>query len=96
MTATLHLPLKGIYFDQIASGEKVEEYRLVTPFWKKRLEGRFYAEIVLTRGYPRKDDASRRMVRPWRGFRRTTITHPHFGPDPVEVFAILVGQGVSP
>lgn len=88
--ATLHLSLKGIYFEQIKSGEKVEEFRLATPFWEKRLEGRAYTEVVLTKGYPSKHDATRRIVRPWQGFRRTTITHPHFGPDPVEVFAICV------
>ncbi len=29
-------------------------------------------------------------VRPWRGFSNIVITHPHFGPAPVEVFAIHV------
>ncbi len=88
---TLTLALKGAYFDQIRGGEKEEEFRLVTPYWKTRLEGRDYDHIVLTRGYPPKDDQERRMTLPWRGYRRTTITHPHFGPDPVEVFAIKVG-----
>jgi hypothetical protein len=88
--ATLHLTLKGEYFDQIKSGEKVEEYRLVTPFWAKRIEGRSYDAIELAKGYPPKADTSRRITRPWRGYRKTTITHPHFGSDPVEVFAIRV------
>ena len=87
---TLYLPLKGEYFDQIKSGEKREEYRLATPYWARRLEGRSYADIVLTKGYPPKADMDRRLQRPWRGFRKTTITHPHFGPEPVEVYAILV------
>lgn len=87
---TLHLPLKGEYFDAIKSGEKLEEYRLVTPYWTKRIEGREYDRIELAKGYPPKEDASRRIKRPWRGYRRITITHPHFGPDPVEVYAIRV------
>lgn len=87
---TLYLPLKGIYFDQIKSGEKTEEFRLVTPFWAKRLEGHSFGQIVLSRGYPQRDDETRRIVRPWRGFRKTTITHEHFGLDPVEVYAIRV------
>ncbi|MEP9376152.1 ASCH domain-containing protein [Aquabacter sp. CN5-332] len=90
MSETLTLPLNGEYFDQIAAGTKTEEYRLVTPFWIRRLEGRTYDRIVLTRGYPKADDASRRIERPWRGFTYKTITHPHFGPKPVEVFAIDV------
>ena len=88
---TLTLALKGIYFDQIAAGTKDEEFRLVTPFWQKRLLNRTYDRIVLTRGYPKTSDMSRRIERPWRGFVTRTITHPHFGPDPVEVFAIRVG-----
>ena len=90
MTRVLHLAMKGQYFDEIRSGEKPEEFRLCTPFWAKRLEGRDYDEIQLTRGYPAKGDVERHMTRPWRGWQRKTITHPHFGPDPVEVYAIRV------
>jgi len=90
MSETLTLPLKAEYFDAIRDGTKPEEFRLVTPFWSKRLVGRSYDTIVLTKGYPKVDDASRRLERPWRGYRVRTLTHPHFGPDPVEVFAIDV------
>lgn len=91
MGCRLTLPLNGVYFDQIRAGTKTEEYRLVTPFWTRRIKDRWFSEIVLTRGYPKAEDASRRMVLPWRGYVRKTITHPHFGPDPVEVYAIKVG-----
>jgi len=87
---TLTLALKGIYFDQIRSGDKTEEYRLITPYWSKRLEGRDYDQIILTKGYPKSDDIARRLTLPWQGFERKTITHPHFGKDPVEVYAIRV------
>jgi hypothetical protein len=89
---TLTIPLKGIYFDQIKAGTKPEEYRLVTEYWRKRLEHRHYDRIVLTRGYPKAEDHERRIVKPWRGYIKRTIQHPHFGPDPVQVFAIRVGQ----
>lgn len=88
----LHLPMKAVYFDAIRDGEKPEEFRLVTPFWTKRLEGREYAGIILKRGYPKADDDARILVMPWRGYVRKTITHPHFGPEPVEVFAINVAR----
>lgn len=88
--ADLILPLKAIYFDAIASGEKREEYRLATPYWAKRLVGRHYDRVILTRGYPRRDDHARRIIKPWRGYIERTITHPHFGPEPVKVFAVLV------
>lgn len=86
----LHLPLKGLYFDQIKSGEKLDEYRLCTPFWEKRIEERRYDRIVLTRGYPKRDDEERRISRPWLGYTIEEITHPHFGKDPVRVYAIRV------
>lgn len=88
--ADLILPLKAVYFHQIKAGTKPEEFRLFTPYWRKRLEGRTYDRIVLTLGYPAAGDLERRLIRPWRGFRETSIQHPHFGPDPVRVFAINV------
>ncbi|TRO18454.1 ASCH domain-containing protein [Ectopseudomonas mendocina] len=87
---TLHLPMKGEYFDQIKAGTKPEEFRLANDYWRKRLVGRTYDRIELTRGYPKRDDADRRLVLPYRGYRLTTITHPHFGDQAVEVFAINV------
>jgi hypothetical protein len=86
----LILPLKGEYFDQIEAGTKPEEFRLCTPYWTKRLVGRQYRNVILTRGYPRADDQSRRLTRHWKGYVVRTITHPHFGDAPVEVFAINV------
>lgn len=93
---TLHLPTRALYFDQIANGEKLEEYRLVTEYWQKRLDGHSYSRIVLTRGYPKGGgvEGSTRLTLPWRGYQIKTITHPHFGPEPVEVFAIDVSETV--
>lgn len=86
----LHLSLKREYFDAIKDGTKPEEYREVTDYWTKRLVGKTYDGIVLKWGYPKTGDTEFVIERPWRGFVRKTITHPHFGPDPVEVFAINV------
>lgn len=86
----LVLPLKGVYFDQIKSGVKRWEYRCWTPYWRKRLEGRTYDAVTVTKGYPSRDDVDRRLTFPWQGFKVGIITHPHFGADPVLVFAIRV------
>lgn len=88
MGDTLHLPLTGEYFDQIRARTKLWEYRLATPYWDKRLSLRAYKFITLTRGYPAKDDEEKRITRMYAGYRLETITHPHFGPDPVRVYAI--------
>src|SRR5690606_4086794 len=84
----LTLPLQREYFEQIKAGTKTVEYRLVTPYWTRRLDRRCYDQLILTLGYPSKNDASRRIVLPYRGYSIKTITHPHFGPDPVRVYAI--------
>ena len=88
----LILPLKAEYFNAIKAGTKTEEFRLRTMYWTRRLHGRTFDRVVLMLGYPSRDDETRRLVVPWRGMRETTITHPHFGSEPVEVFAIQVGE----
>ena len=87
---TLTLPLKREYFDAIKSGDKSLEFRLCNKYWRKRIEGKVFDKIVLTLGYPKRDDESRRIERPWRGFIRIKITHPEFGKHPRTVFAIRV------
>lgn len=94
--AILHLPLKRVYFEQIQRGEKPLEFRLCTPHWEKRLLGRTYDGIVLTLGYPAAGDQSRRLYRQWHGATVRTIEHPHFGPSPVQVFAIDVAHAWVP
>lgn len=91
----LTLNLKGKYFNQIKAGTKTEEYRLRKPHWQRLLEDRQYDEVHICLGYPAKDDTKKRIVRPWQGCTVKTITHPHFGADPVEVYAIKVADTVS-
>ena len=50
----LHLNLYRKYFDAIANGTKTTEYREVTPYWSKRLEGRHYDVIKFRNGYAKK------------------------------------------
>jgi len=88
--AKLHLNLKGQYFEQISSGEKMHEYRLQTPYWSRRLVGRSFDGIVLKKGYPKASVKDRTIERPWLGFECKEISHPFFGPLPVQVFAIRV------
>lgn len=86
--ADLPLAVNGEYFDAMKRGEKTEEYRLVNAWWGRRLFGRDYERRIITRGYPRKDDASRRLVTPYDEYEIKSITHKHFGSDLVKVFAV--------
>jgi ASC-1-like (ASCH) protein len=47
----LHLNLYRKYFDAILKGEKTIEYRDITSYWSKRLEGRHYDVIQFRNGY---------------------------------------------
>lgn len=87
----LTLNLKREYFEQIKSGIKTEEYRLCTPYWSKRLEGKNFDKIIIKLGYPKNDEIEKIMEFPWKGYKKRKITHKHFGSDPVKVYAIKVG-----
>ena len=88
----LILAVKREYFEQIKSGEKTEENRLCNEYWTKRLVDRdlSYRNVVITLGYPKKDDKSRRLTFPYVGWQRKTITHKHFGENPVDVVSITL------
>nr|WP_202372673.1 hypothetical protein [Escherichia coli] len=74
-------------------GEKTEEYRLCNGYWNKRIMFREYDRLIITKGYPKRDDSSRRIDVPYGGYEIKTITHPHFGDKPVKVYAIKVNIG---
>lgn len=86
----LQLAVNGEYFLQMKSGEKKFEYRLMNDYWRKRLVNRQYERLIITKGYPKRDDVSRRIDVPYLGYEEQVITHKHFGYEPVKVFAIIV------
>ena len=58
--AVLPLVLKGKWYDMIASGEKREEYRDATPYWRKRIMKWLYDPrekhiVAFSRGYRKPD-----------------------------------------
>lgn len=63
----LDLPIKRLYFDQILTGSKTEEFRERTEYWKTRLEGREYDEIRFRAGY--KSDSPKMYVE-WKGLKK--------------------------
>jgi hypothetical protein len=51
VTRILHLTLLRVWFEQIASGQKTQEYREIKPYWIKRLRERTYDEVWFKNGY---------------------------------------------
>ena len=99
----LHLHVKSEYFKAIKRGEKTEEYRQVKDYWLHRLSTikcistpmiknweylpvAHYDNVVIHNAY--KAGAENVLTFPWRGWHLKGITHPHFGPEEVTVFAI--------
>jgi hypothetical protein len=91
----LHLHVKTCYFNEISAGTKTEEYRLANEYWMKRLmvpmeertdRQRYWDAIVIYNAY--KPGPQNQIELPWSGWQMRYITHPHFGPKPVAVFAI--------
>lgn len=85
---TLRMAVKDVYFQQIKAGIKPFEFRLKNQYWIKKLEGREYDTLIITSGYPKSTDTDKIYSVPYRGYEIQNITHEHFGPNPVEVFAI--------
>jgi hypothetical protein len=67
----LHRP----WFDAIAQGYKRFEYRKVTPYWTKRIEGRKYDQVLLHNGYRPTDP---QLVMAYKGYERIEGESPHY------------------
>jgi len=86
----LSLILTNHWFDQILSGRKKYEYRLVTPHWVKKLSGKSFQTITFSRGY-----TSTKSVFKCGKIELTTIKHDFFGNDPVAVFQIEIKDKIE-
>jgi len=92
MNKILILPVKKKWFDLIKSGEKKFEYRLRNEYWKKRLEGKTFSKVVITLGYPKKEDLEKRIEFEWLGYEEIEITSEEWENIPQEVFSINLTQ----
>ena len=86
----LHLHVKKKYFDQIKAGDKKEEYRRETRYWRARLIKNVEPHLIMVHcGYPRKGDSSRTLLFRYAGYYHANgFTHEEFGDKPVNVFVI--------
>lgn len=82
----LHLHVKSVYFNQIKSGEKTEEY-IEYYKWYPRLVNRKYNMVWIYDAYKKKSpDTIMKFL--WNGAPVKTIIHPHFDMRIKKVFAI--------
>jgi hypothetical protein len=90
MKKNLHLVLTNHWFDEVISGRKKYEYRMITPNWVKRLSNRKYNTITFSRGY-----TSEKAIFVCGEIIVTTIKHDFFGTDPVPVFQIEIKERIE-
>lgn len=91
MKKILKLAVRKEYFEQIESGIKKEEYRLIKPYWIKRLS-KNYDEVWITLGYPKKSEREKILKFKYKGFEIKKIRHKEFGIEDVEVYAIKLSK----
>lgn len=93
----LTLPLKKQWFDMIKSGEKKEEYRSISDYWRKRLidkSGNFkrFDIVTFTCGYPSKYDIGRFI-----SFVNPSITtgegKTEWGAEPGKQYFVITWEG---
>ena len=84
----LDLVLKGEWFKMIASGEKKEEYRNITPYWDRRLENRSYDVVRFRWGY---EKLSPTVYVECKGIQKGGVGRPEWGWDE-ECYIIKLGK----
>jgi hypothetical protein len=82
MEKILHIHVKEKYWQQVKDKLKNKEYRLIKPYWIKRLK-KDYDLICYWCAYTPK-----KLIFKYNGYVRTVIKHEEFGDKPVNVFAI--------
>lgn len=80
----IHLVLKGKWYDMIKSGEKKEEYREITDYWRKRLEGESIYNVIFHRGYTNKETMAFGVLRITKGKGR-----PEWGAEPNKDYYVI-------
>lgn len=85
MEKSLFLTIKKEYFDAILSSEKTEEYRVVSPFYKSRIENKEYTHIILQNGYSSK---SKKLKAEYLGYEIRKVETKIYGNTEVYVLKL--------
>jgi len=80
MIKVLSLNLTYRWFDLIKSDKKKVEYRVVSDFWKIRIEDKDFDEIHIFRGYPKKglNGYASGVIQKfkWNGYEKKIVNYP--------------------
>lgn len=90
--SVLHLTLHKEFFDLIASGKKLEEYRTIKKHWISRLEGKTFDYVKFTNGY---GSQCRSMMLECKGIRKGQGQPAWGAPLDEQVYIISLGRLVN-
>lgn len=90
----LILHVKKKWFDETKAGMKTREYRLTTPYWFKRIEGKTFDRVIIIHGYPATRTTENTLIFPWKGYEIVMINHEEFQNRKVQVYAIILEDGL--
>lgn len=82
------MTIKRQYFDEILSGKKKEEFRMVNPHWVDKIIGKEYTHIIFQNGYNRN---APRLEAEYMSYDIRNIRNDFFGNDEVTVFVLKLG-----
>jgi len=91
MKKDLFLILNAKYFNEIKSGKKTSEFRLMTEYWLKRLASKNWQHVTFQLGYAKKAERIRKKI---NEIKISTVDNKFFGGNPVDVFEIVLENGV--
>lgn len=83
----LFLILKSKCFNEIKSGVKTSELRLMTDYWLNRLTSSDWKHVTFQLGYAKDAPRIRKEI---SEIKISTIEHEFFGDNPVDVFEIVL------
>lgn len=92
MQKVLFLTLKKRWFDMIAAGEKLEEYRDLKPFFETRLKNRHYDVVIFQNGY---SPTSSRLTVEYKGVKIKTGKEQWGAVKGKLYFALQLGSVIS-
>lgn len=85
----LFISIKKVYLDQIIKGTKIEEYRMIKPYWENKLINQKYDCIKFKSGY---FVGSPEIKIQYLGYEIKKYKSPLFGDKEVMVFALKLGK----
>ena len=88
MKNTLTLRIKKKWFDLIEKGEKIEEYRKISPYYISRIENKTIDKVLLINGYSRN---SPQLLFECKGIIKG-FGNPNWGADNQKCYIIKIGR----